>query len=104
LYRHPQALPALARLRAADFAVTELPRVAPPRAGAAGPRAPARQGAAFSYSRVAPPPHARPAPCTEGNDPVRALARGGAGPPPAAGAVRRGGASRQPRDTVRDQP
>jgi CHAT domain-containing protein len=61
LYRHPQAVPALAKLRSADFAVTELPRVAPAAAGEAGRRAPVRQWAAFTFSGVAAP-NANPAP------------------------------------------
>jgi CHAT domain-containing protein/tetratricopeptide (TPR) repeat protein len=56
LYRNPQAIPALAKVRSADFTVTELPKVAPPAAGQPSQRAPVRQWAAFTFSGVVPPP------------------------------------------------
>jgi CHAT domain-containing protein len=60
LYRNPQAIPAMAQLRSADFAVTELPKVASAPAGAAGRRAPVRQWAAFTFSGVVPTTKAVP--------------------------------------------
>jgi CHAT domain-containing protein len=58
LYRNPQAIPTLAKLSPADFAVTELPKVAPTPPAQAGRRAPVRQWAAFTFSGVVPPPPA----------------------------------------------
>jgi CHAT domain-containing protein len=55
VYRHPHAIPALAKLQSADFTMRELPQVAPSPAGQADRRAPVRQWAAFTFSGVVPP-------------------------------------------------